>query len=93
MLPVDKVFWLRVLIAIIAGTLSGLLTANYGLPGSDGALFGLFIYMLSYYLVRFTMANDFPVKNKMLTTGLGSYIAFFLFTWILVYTILRVGLS
>jgi len=93
MLPVDKVFWLRVLIAILAGSLSGLLNAKYGLPGSDGALLGLFIYMLSYYLVRFTMANDFPVKNKMLTTGLGSYIAFFLFTWILVNTFLTIGFS
>lgn len=90
MTPLDKIFWLRAALGALAGVIIGFFTVYTGLRGSTGVVFAVFIYILSYYLIRFKMAAEIPPKDarKMVTAGLGSFITLFLFIWILIYTLL-----
>ncbi len=93
MKPLDKVFWIRVAIGALTGLLLGLLTAVVGIGGENVIFIGILMYILTYYLARFTVSAQIPPKEarKLVTTGLGSYIMLVLFIWILVNTIFTTG--
>ncbi len=62
------------------------------LPGFDwtiGITLGLLIYLLTYYGARYTWYRKLePSKlGKVYSTGIGSYVMLFLFTWILLVTL------
>ena len=85
----DKLFWLRVGLAVLAGTLSALI----GNPmQSHKGFLGLGI-MIILFIVSIGIAKSMKIpilpteKKKLITTGYGSYILMFIFTWILVTTI------
>jgi len=86
----DKIFWLRVIFGITTGLILGMLSILTGFEGSSGAFFAILMYIASYYIARIKFAPELPPKDsrKIVTTGLGSFIALFLFTWILVFTLL-----
>jgi hypothetical protein len=76
---------------VVAGAL-----ANYvwGMPGFDwtvGITIGLLVYLLTYYAARYAWYRNLePTKlGKIYSTGIGSYVMFFLFTWILLATLLQ----
>lgn len=93
MKPLDKVFWMRAAIGSLTGLLLGLLSAFAGLSGSNGIFLGMLMYILSYYLARFTVSAQIPPKEarKLVTTGLGSFVMLVLFIWILVNTLFTTG--
>ena len=85
----DKLFWLRVGLAVLAGTLSALI----GNPmQSHKGFLGLGI-MIILFIVSIGIAKSMKIpilpteKKKLITTGYGSYILIFIFSWILVTTI------
>lgn len=85
----DKLFWLRVGLAVLAGTLSALI----GNPmQSHKGFLGLGI-MIILFIVSIGIAKSMKIpilpteKKKLITTGYGSDILMFIFTWILVTTI------
>ena len=85
----DKLFWLRVGLAVLAGTLSALI----GNPmQSHKGFLGLGI-MIILFIVSIGIAKSMKIpilpteKKKLITTGYGSYILMFIFSWILVTTI------
>ena len=85
----DKLFWLRVGLAVLAGTLSAII----GNPmQSHKGFLGLGI-MIILFIVSIGIAKSMKIpilpsdKKKLITTGYGSYILMFIFSWILVTTL------
>ncbi|MGD0319246.1 MAG: hypothetical protein ABSB56_06095 [Nitrososphaerales archaeon] len=87
-LPFDKLYWLR----IGLGVLGGLAADRVFAPGDyvDGLLIGVIFYLASYYVARYVWFKDLARENlsKIYSTGIGSYVLAFLFTWILLFTLL-----
>ncbi len=85
----DKVFWLRVGMGVLAGIISAII----GNPmQSHKGFLGLGI-MIILFVVSIGIAKSMRIpilpteKKKLITTGYGSYILMFIFSWILVTTI------
>ena len=62
------------------------------MPGFDwtiGITLGLLVYLLTYYGARYAWYRKLePNKiGKIYTTGIGSYLMFFIFTWVLLVTL------
>jgi hypothetical protein len=85
----DKLFWLRVGLAWLAGTLSALI--GNSMQSHKGFL-GLGI-MITLFIISIGIAKSMKIpilpteKKKLITTGYGSYVLMFIFSWILVTTI------
>lgn len=87
----EKVFWIRIGFAIAAGLVAGLLGfSSINGNGINGILIGFSFYIISYIVMRgLYIRKILPTdRNKLITTGLGSYIFMFLFVWILYNTIM-----
>ncbi len=71
-----------VLASILAGT-------NY----FDGISLGIIMYLASYYLPLMTWYKGQPraVQGKVYTTGIGTFVLVFLFSWILLFTVQTAG--
>lgn len=87
----DKVFWLRVGMGVLAGALSAIIgnpVESYRVALGFGIMIVLFI--VSYVVAR-SMGIPVPAsdKKKLVTTGYGSYFLMFIFCWILVNTLIH----
>lgn len=87
----DKLFWLRVGLGVLAGALSALI----GNPIESyriGLGFGIMIIL---FIVSYVIAKSMKIpiaateKKKLVTTGYGSYFLMFIFSWILVNTLIH----
>jgi hypothetical protein len=95
--PPTLVYWTRLGFAVLAGTLYNLL----GLHGSDvvqgtasAISMAIGIYAISVFIVKYLLRygpDELNGPNKHVTLGIGSYIIWFLFTTILLNTILNPG--
>ena len=92
----DKVFWLRVGLGILAGTIA----ATAGDPLDVGQRIPLgFGVMILMFVVSYVVAKGFRVpllptdKRKLVTMGYGSYFLMFIFSWILVNTLIHADVS
>jgi len=75
---------------VVAGLLANLLfspTLDY----ADGILVGVIVYLVSYYVARYGWYRSLERKDigKIYTTGVGIFAMVFLFTWILLFTLVR----
>ena len=90
----DKLFWLRVGSAVIAGTLATLLFE--GIQGEErrwaSIVFMIIIFIVTIFIAK-SMKMQLPSsdRKKIVTQGIGSYIFLYLFVWILTYTIVHAG--
>lgn len=96
--PLDKLFWLRVGMGILAGALSAEL--GFSIEESSRPFLGfgimIFLFIISYAIAK-AMRIQLPAsdKKKLIMTGIGSYFFMFVFSWILVNTLIHpeVGLQ
>ena len=88
----DKLFWLRVGLAVIAG-----IAATFIFEPIDGEerrwssiAFMIIIFIVSVVIGK-AMNPQIPKsdRKKLVTTGIGSFIFIYLFMWILSYTIMH----
>ncbi|MGB9124148.1 MAG: hypothetical protein WA833_01495 [Nitrosotalea sp.] len=85
----DKLFWLRVGLAVLAGTISAIIGNSIQ---SHRGILGLGI-MITLFIVSVGIAKSMRIpilpsdKKKLITTGYGSYALMFIFSWILVTTL------
>ncbi|VVC05253.1 Uncharacterised protein [uncultured archaeon] len=87
----DKVFWLRVGLGVLAGTISAII----GSPmqhhrGYLGLGIVIVLFIVSYAIAK-SLRVPLPAsdKRKLIMTGIGSYFLMFLFSWILVNTLIH----
>ena len=72
--------------------LGGLAADRVFAPGDyvNGLLIGVIFYLASYYLARYLWFKEQARDNlgKIYSTGVGGYVLTFLFTWILLFTLI-----
>ena len=101
----DKIYWLRVSLGAVGGVSAELLTGCKALippPSGGGAclggaspdystgiLLGLFLYIATFYLLRWSVGRSFDKtqQRKLYTTGVGSFLMLFVFSWVLLFTL------
>ena len=90
----DKLFWLRVGFAVIAGTLATFIFED--IQGEErrwaSIVFMIIIFIVTIFIAK-SMKMQLPSsdRKKIVTQGIGSYIFLYLFVWILTYTIVHAG--
>ena len=90
----DRLFWLRVGFAVIAGTLATFLFED--IQGEERRWASI-VFMIIMFIVTIFIAKSMNMqlpssdKKKIVTQGIGSYIFLYLFVWILTYTIVHAG--
>ena len=90
----DKLFWLRVGFAVIAGTLATFIFED--IQGEErrwaSIVFMIIIFIITIFIAK-SMKMQLPSsdRKKIVTQGIGSYIFLYLFVWILTYTIVHAG--
>ena len=90
----DKLFWLRVGFAVIAGTLATFLFES--IQGEErrwaSIVFMIIVFIVTVFIAK-SMKMQLPSsdRKKIVTQGIGSYIFLYLFVWILTYTIVHAG--
>lgn len=89
----DMIFWLRVGLGVLAGTLSAILGSSMQ-HAHDRGFIGLgmviLLFIVSYGIAKALRVPILPSdKRKLITTGYGSYFLMFLFSWILVNTLIH----
>jgi zinc transporter ZupT len=95
MTPVVQLYWLRVVLGIIAGAITAVLTAF--LAGSSGmtdlttllnsVTLALLIYFVTYYILRGYYKNKIEKQSKILSTAIGMYFFAWLSFFVLFYTV------
>ena len=93
---IDKLFWLRIIVAATAGTVA---TIIFEPITGEERRWASIIFMISVFLgtivVGKLMLIELPKANrkKLITTGIGSFVFIYLFTWILSYTLINLNES
>jgi len=88
----DKLFWLRVGFAVVAGTLATFLFED--IEGEERRWASI-VFMIIVFIVTIFIAKSMKIplpssdRKKIVMQGLGSYIFIYLFVWILSYTIMH----
>jgi len=90
----NKLFWMRVCLAIIAGTAATFIFED--IEGEDrrwSSIGFMIIVFFGTIIVAKGMKMQLPRsdRKKLVTQGIGSYIFLYLFTWIVTYTLVNVG--
>ena len=90
----NKLFWLRVSLAIIAGTAATFIFEDIEGEERRWASIGFMIVIFfGTIIVAKGMKMQLPSsdRKKIVTQGIGSYIFLYLFIWIVTYTLVHAG--
>jgi len=90
----NKLFWLRVGLAIIAGTVATFIFEDIEGEERRWASIGFMIIIFAgTIIIAKGMKMQLPSsdRKKIVTQGIGSYIFLYLFTWIVTYTLVHAG--
>lgn len=90
----NTLFWLRVGLAVIAGTIATFIFE--GIEGEErrwASIVFMIIIFAGTIVVAKGMKMQLPSsdRKKIVTQGIGSYIFLYLFVWIVTYTIVHAG--
>ncbi len=90
----NKLFWMRVALAIIAGTAATFIFED--IEGEDrrwSSIGFMIIVFFGTIIVAKGMKMQLPSsdRKKIVTQAIGSYIFLYLFTWIVTYTLVHSG--
>jgi ABC-type uncharacterized transport system permease subunit len=91
MTPVVQLYWLRVLLGIVAGVITAALAAFYGSMNDlttllNGITVALLMYFVTYYILRSYFKNKIEKQSKILSTAIGMYFFAWLSFFVLFYT-------
>jgi len=90
----NKLFWLRVSLAIIAGTVATFIFED--IEGEErrwASIAFMIIIFAGTIVIAKVMKMQLPSadRKKIITQGIGSYVFLYLFTWIVTYTLTHIG--
>lgn len=95
MTPIVKLYWLRVVLGVVAGLVSAL-GATYLYPAGDytpllnSITIALAIYVVTYYLLRGKLKSKIEQQSKILSTAIGMYFITWITCFVLFYTAIQV---
>jgi len=90
----NKLFWLRVSLAIIAGTIATFIFEDIEGEERRWSSIGFMIIIFAGTIILAKgMKMQLPSsdRKKIVTQGIGSYVFLYLFTWIVTYTLVHTG--
>jgi len=94
MTPVVQLYWMRVVLGIVAGALSAALALYMPLTDLstliDSFTIALLVYLVSYYPLRAVFAKKIDKQSKILTTGIIMYFFAWLPFFVLFFTLIKV---
>ncbi|HLN88498.1 MAG TPA: hypothetical protein VK253_00365 [Candidatus Binatia bacterium] len=98
MTPVVQLYWIRVVLGIIAGAITAAIAALFGNPVDITTLVNsitvaLLIYFVTYYILRAYFKEKIEKQSKILSTAIGMYFFSWLAFFVLFYTAFRVALG
>ena len=90
----NKLFWMRVALAFIAGTAATFLFED--IEGEERRWTSIAFMIILFFgtiIVAKSMKMQLPRsdRKKLVTQGIGSYVFLYLFSWILTYTLVHAG--
>ena len=90
----NKLFWMRVALAVIAGTAATFIFED--IEGEDrrwASIAFMIVIFFGTIIVAKGMKMQLPSsdRKKIVTQAIGSYIFLYLFTWIVTYTLVNAG--
>ena len=90
----NQLFWLRVGLAVIAGTAATFIFED--IEGEDrrwaSIAFMIIVFLVTIFIAKgMRMQLPSPDRKKIVTQGIGSYIFIYLFMWIVSYTLVNIG--
>lgn len=96
MKPIEKLYWLRFALGILAAFLCigfGMATNTISTQPSsntlmNGVALALITYLISYYAVKSRFITKVQKPRKLFTTGIGIYLLSWIVFWTLLYTVL-----
>jgi ABC-type uncharacterized transport system permease subunit len=94
MRPIEKVYWLRFALGIVAAFVcTGFwLATRTTSTGSNvlmnGVALALITYLISYFAIKSWFITKVQKPQKLFTTGIGVYLLSWLVFWTLLYTLL-----
>ncbi len=101
MTPVVQLYWLRVVLGMVAGAVTAFIAAFFG--GKAGLLdittlvnsitVALLIYFITYYILRSYYKSKIEKPSKILSTAIGMYFFSWLSFFVLFYTAFAVVLG
>ncbi len=83
----EKVYWIKVAIAILASIICVSMQVYFGIDGTLVFMLGTVIYLISSDVLSSVMKLD---RGHGLKIAIGAYIFVWLMTWTLLWTITRV---
>jgi zinc transporter ZupT len=94
MTPVVQLYWLRVVLGMIAGVITAVLAASFGSATDFTTLLNsitlaLLIYFVTYYVIRGYYKNKIEKQSKILSTAIGMYFFAWLSFFVLFYTAIQ----
>jgi hypothetical protein len=97
MKPIEKVYWVR----FVLGILAALVCIGFGMATNtisnsefasatlmNGIALALITYLISYYAVKSIFISKVQRPQKLFTTGIGIYLLSWIVFWTLLYTAL-----
>ena len=93
MTPITQLYWIRVVLGIIAGALSAIVAFLLNNAGDlttfvNSFTIALIIYLISYYILKASFKDKIEKQSKILSTGIMMYFFSWLPFFVLFYTIL-----
>jgi zinc transporter ZupT len=94
MTPVVQLYWLRVVLGMVAGAITAVLAASFGSATDFTTLLNsitlaLLIYFVTYYIIRGYYKNRIEKQSKILSTAIGMYFFAWLSFFVLFYTAIQ----
>ena len=101
MTPVVQLYWIRVILGIVAGAITAALTTLTPFLGKmsdvstlvNSITIALLIYFVTYYILRGYYKEKIEKQSKILSTAVGMYFFSWLSFFVLFYTVFLVALG
>ena len=91
----DRLFWLRIAVAIAGGVIATF--AFEDIVDVEEKRWTSIGFMIMLFIATAIIAKSWRIKiankKKYVTTGIGSFVFMYLFTWIFTYTVVNAGTS
>jgi len=91
--PLEKIYWIRVTLSIIAGVVSAVVATLFDATEFNtflnGVTIALAIYLVSYYVLKAKFANQVEKQSKIMSMGIFIYFIAWAVFFILFYSILQ----
>ncbi len=105
MKTLEKIYWIRLALGILAGFISAGYAYATGIPeilppGTpfpanytvvfNGASLAVLVYLISYYALKSRYITQVEKPTKIFTTGIGIFFLSWLVFWVLLYTAMTI---